>query len=68
MPCNCGNSRPKEAMTSEMATARGYGRSSNPKYKVTPPGGEPVVHDLYLDAKRHARETGGELTEVREAV
>lgn len=64
MPCNCGNSKPKESMTSAAATAL-YGR---PKYKVIEPGGGEKVHDLYVEAKTHQRESGGTLTEVRESV
>ena len=64
MPCNCGNSRPKESMTSAAATAL-YGR---PRYKVTTPDNVEHVHDLYVEAKTQQRQEGGTLTEVREPV
>jgi hypothetical protein len=55
-------------MTSEMVTARGFGRSSSPKYQVTAPDGTVTTEDLYIDARRLQREIGGTITEVRETV
>lgn len=62
MPCNCGKSRPKVAITSAAAEAM---MTSPPKYKVTDGNGAAETYDTYIEAKTVAVQTGGTLTEVR---
>ena len=63
MPCNCGKSRPKEALTSAAATA--LLENNLQGYKVTDPNGNESMHDQYIDAKIEAQRNGGHLREVR---
>lgn len=64
MPCNCGKSRPKEALTSAAATALIQGQQLQ-GYKVTLPDGTESEHGQYVDAKIEANRTGGRLSEIR---